>query len=132
MALADLRMSPAVNADLAERLELALTPIFGRMPNLVSDSPGLTDWLRSAGCRAFTYEEIKRRDVTPEQRKNIVAAFTDSDAVPPYWEWHELFSESRVLVLPLLSFDPRLYVAAYTVARIARSAFRAAVKLNVG
>lgn len=117
-----------LHTNLGERLAKALTPVFGQVPSFTTDSPAVAEWLQSVGCNAFEFGEAK--DISPEQRENVVSIAINNATIPPYEEWDALFGNSRVLMLPLLSFDSSMEAMVYTMELLAQSKFEAAAQLN--
>jgi hypothetical protein len=114
-------------ATLRERLEV-LTPVFDGFPIFVSDSEMILRFLRSEQCTAYSFEEVSELDST--ERRNVFLIATDDDSMPSYKKLHDMFGNSRALMLPLLSFDPSIEASKYTLSLIAQSDFDAATKLN--
>lgn len=113
---------------MGERLSDALDPVFDRKPTFFSDSRELAGWLASLGFE--TYEFERAREAPDEHRHNAVVVPTDDEKILPYTEWHKLFHDARVLIVPLVSFDPAMDAARYTVDMLSRSRFETAVELN--
>lgn len=113
---------------LAEQLSEALAPVFPQTPTFFSDSPELRDWLKSIGCRTFGFAQA--REVPKEHRQNSIIIPTDDEGILPYKDWHALFRDSRVLIVPLVSFDASVDAATYTIEMLAKSKFESAVALN--
>lgn len=110
------------------KLAATLTPVFGQLPTVISDSPILVAHMASLGYDAFTFEQM--RGLSPRLLKSVMVLVTDKSAVPPYREWRVVLKNSRVLVFPLLSFDPSLEATLYTLGLLTQSDFAAAVKAN--
>jgi hypothetical protein len=114
---------------LADRLASALTPVFGRSPVFVSDSPELVGWMTDQGCPAYrmTMESLA---AIPAKSSGAVVMLPTSDPVISYHALERFFRGGRLLVVPLVAFDPSLDAAKYTLEVLARSNFPLAVSEN--
>jgi len=117
-----------LHSDLRERLTETLTPVFGQIPSFISDSPAIVEWLKSIDCPAFEFREAS--NISSKYTKNVLVIAVNTSRIPPYKEWQTLFRNSRVLIIPLISFDPSMDAAVYTVELLARSTFEAAAIAN--
>lgn len=117
-----------IDAGFGKKLTRTLTPLFGQPPNFISDSKSVIDQLRGAGCLAFTFTQGE--SMPPKYKKNVVMVATNSNSIPSYSKLHAFFRNSRVLMIPLLSFDPSMEATIYTFELIALSDFGEAVKAN--
>ncbi len=107
--------------NLKEMLTRSLSYVF-------DDFPTLIDWFESIDCPAGDFDVAKK--LSSRQRENIISFSTDFAAIPPYSDWYNLFRDSRVLLVPLVSFDPSMEAACYTVKVLAQSQFEIAASLN--
>src|SRR5260370_23728664 len=117
-----------LHSDLRERLAETLTPVFGQIPSFISDSLAIVEWLKSIDCPAFEFREAS--NISSKYTKNVLVIAANTTTIPPYKEWQTLFRNSRVLIIPLISFDPAMDTAVYTVELLARSTFEAAANAN--
>jgi hypothetical protein len=113
---------------LKEMLARSLSPVFSNLPFFYSDSPALVEWFKSLDFLAGDFDVA--RSLPAEQRENVISFSTDFAAMPPYSEWDDLFRSSRLLVIPLASFDPSMEAARYTVRVLAQSQFELSTSLN--
>src|SRR5919198_5067993 len=116
------------NISLGKKLSKALTPIFGHSPSFISDSNLFVEQLKSMNCLAFEFKEIE--SFPPKLRKNVVMVAMDNTTIPAYTKLHTLFRNSRVLMIPLLSFDPSIDATLYALELIAQSNFESATERN--
>ena len=104
-----------------------LRPVFGgEDPLFVSDSLELVEWFRSLSLEALPLHEAEQLS-----RESVVLALTDFSQMGKRGELNAILGGSRVLFVPLASFDPRLVAASYTMTLLMRSDFQAAVDTNV-
>lgn len=122
--MSNVRTTPA----LSERLMATLFPVFGRVPTFYSDSSELTRWLSSIGCRAVEFAQAHA--VPKEYHEAAVAITADYEKIPPFEEWHALFQDSQVLIVPLSSFDSSMDSAIYMIEMLAKSTFEESARLN--
>ncbi len=115
-------------AALRKQLVEAVTSVFGQMPTFISDSPSLVEWLKSIGCHTYEFKEV--HNLSAEQRENVIAFATNEATIPPVQEWDTHFRDSRILMIPLLSFDASMEAAIYAVECLSRSTFEAAADAN--
>ncbi|GIW33385.1 hypothetical protein [Meiothermus sp.] len=114
---------------LSQRLASALEPVFGRSPTLISDSPELVEWLADQGCESVLLEVGAVERLSKRHRQNVLMIPATDQA----FSFHVLdraFRGSRVLIVPVIAFDPALEAAQYTVEMVSRSDFAAAVAQN--
>jgi len=110
------------------KLEQALAHVFGSAkPLFVTDSIDIASWLKSHAIGAFLLDEVA--DLPKHRRKNIVLLPTTGNGLS-FFKLERLFKSSRVLIVPLVAFDPSFEAAKYTVKLIASSDFAAATKEN--
>lgn len=121
------RYSPSTN-EFGLSLYEALEPIFDGSPLFVSDSYQVLEWLTSIGCFAISYDHLSMLD------KRDLAAIaimpTSADQLPSYDTWHTYFTDSRVLILPFVSFDPSLATVQYSLGTLTSESIPAAVAKN--
>lgn len=111
-----------------QNLPETLMPIFGQPPNFFSDSSTLINWLRSIGCKAFEFGEISNLSI--KDWENAVLITMNEEAVPTYREMDMQFRNSRVLIIPMMSFDASIDAAIYTMKLSGQSDIEAACHLN--
>ena len=105
-----------------------LTPVFGQTPHFFSDSLELVNWLKSVSCNAFEFKELER--LSSREKTNVVLIAMDEKSIPSYKEMNTHFSKSRVLIIPMLSFDSSIDAAIYTMTLLGRSTIETACHLN--
>ena len=105
-----------------------LTPVFGQTPNFFSDSLELVNWLKSISCNAFEFKELDR--LSAREKDNVVLIAMDEKTIPSYKAMNAYFSHSRVLVIPMLSFDSSIDAAIYTMTLLGRSTIETACQMN--
>ena len=119
-----------LQTDLRDRLVTTLTHIFDdNLPLFLCDSPPIVDWIKFLGFNAQVFREDTKISSEYHQ-ENILAIGTDDAALPSSQKWEELFRNSRVLMIPLVSFDPSIEAAKYTMELLASSTFETAIQLN--
>lgn len=108
--------------DLAAKFDEVLAPIFPGMYRFISDSREVTSFLRGENLEA---DLLCPEKLLPLARagelKNVVAVITAKENLPIYEIWIELFSNSRTLLLPTLSFDGSLEATIYTLHRLSEA-----------
>lgn len=117
------------SSGLSQRLASALEPVFGRSPTLISDSPALVQWLTAQGCEAFLLE-VGAVEKLPKRHRQNVVMIPATDQAFSFYVLDRAFRGSRVLIVPVIAFDPALEAAQYTVEMVSRSDFTAAVTQN--
>jgi hypothetical protein len=105
-----------------------LSAIFGTRPSFVTYDAALRDWLRAHGCDAELMDSVA--DKPAAWRRNVVLLSTEYERLLPYPSFQRLFHDSRVLVIPLASFDPSFEAATYTLDMLALSDTHAATAGN--
>lgn len=123
---------PASQGDggrLGPALLKALDPVFEGQPLFVSDSREIVAWLLEEGCSATEFSDVD--DIPAEELARVAILPTDSSRLPQYERWHELFGESRLLFVPVGSFDPSLSATKYTLQMLATTSVTSAVDRNV-
>src|SRR5207253_1545378 len=103
-------------------------PVFGQEPSFFSDSSTVVEILRSIDLNAFLFTSAD--NISTKHKKNVVIIGTDNDTIPQYRQWHTWFRSSRVLMIPVVSFDPSIEATIYTLGLLAHARFEDAVKLN--
>lgn len=114
---------------LADRLASALTPVFGRSPTFISDSPEVVEWLRNENITAYYMSTDGLSQIPPKHAQAIVLLPT-SDPVVSYYTLERYFRGARLLVVPLMAFDPSIEAAQYTLELVSQSDFHSAVVQN--
>lgn len=112
-----------------QQIEQVLMPVFGQMPTFLSDSPDIVGWLNERGYDAYVFHK-DGYSIPPKSSENVVIFAMDHDASPAHQEWQALFDRSRVLFIPLASFEPSMAAMAYTFDILTRSSFERATALN--
>ncbi len=110
------------------KLEQSLAPIFGTSkPLFVTDDLDLVSWLGAHNISVSLIDEVA--DLPKHRRKNVVLLPTTVDGLS-FFRLERFFKGSRVLIVPLVAFDPSLEASIYTVSLLASSDFIHATKEN--
>lgn len=117
-----------LDTELKQQLVKTLVPLFGQEPTFISDSTAIVTWLRALGCNALGFKEA--RNVSAEELQQVVVLATNNATIPHYKEWNALFQHSRLLVMPLVSFDPAMETVLYNMELLCHSTFDQATRLN--
>jgi hypothetical protein len=114
--------------ELKFRLERSLAPVFASPQLLfVTDDPKLASWLRIQNVGAFLLDEVG--GLSKQRRKNVVLLPTQREGLS-FFRLERFFKGSRVLIIPLVAFDPSLEAFIYTLELLASSDFAQATKDN--
>ncbi|GIW33347.1 hypothetical protein [Meiothermus sp.] len=117
-----------MGSDLKYRLELSLAPVFGKSkPLFVTDYLDLVNWFTAQGIASSLLKEIS--NLSKKLHKNVILLPTTADGFS-FFQLERYFKGSRVLIIPLVAFDPSLEAAIYTVELLASSDFTKATKEN--
>lgn len=114
--------------DARDKLLNNMRMIFGDIPTVFSDSERLIEWFHDLDVPAFDF--YSARELHSKQRKNAVFIPTDGAKIPPYDITNALFKNSRLLFIPLFSFDPSMGSAIYTLMLLSLSNLEGATSLN--
>jgi len=114
---------------LRQKLNNVLHPVFGKPdPLFVADDPTLAQWLTSEGLRVCLFHELSH--TTKQQRRNVVLLPTKTAGLS-YFQLEKNFKSSRLLIIPLVAFDPSFDAAKYTLYTLAASDFVGSTKANL-
>jgi hypothetical protein len=110
----------------------ALIPIFGQKPVFISDSEEIVNLFRHRDHIAYNFEDVftSSPEIKEVIKENVVLIGVDNTKIPSYTDLHELFRKSRVLMIPLGSFDSSMEATIYTLNLLAQSDIDFATKLN--
>lgn len=113
---------------LKAKLEQSLAPVFGSSkPLFVTDNLDFVSWLRTHNLGASLLDEIV--DIPKQRRKSVVFLPTVVDGLS-FFRLERFFKGSRVLIVPLVAFDPSLEASIYTLKLLTSSDFEQATKEN--
>lgn len=113
---------------LKAKLEQSLAPVFGSSkPLFVTDNLDFVSWLRTHNLGASLLDEIV--DIPKQRRKSVVLLPTAVDGLS-FFRLERFFKGSRVLIVPLVAFDPSLEASIYTLKLLTSSDFEQATKEN--
>ena len=100
----------------------SLARIFPGEPLFLTDSDELYRLLRTADLRCHRLSPRLSEKLPAQEFENVVLLFTTFDYFAwPFLEYH--FKSSRLFMVPLVSFDPSLEAAIYTLNRIGEANF---------
>lgn len=109
-----------------EELRNALVPLFGEDPTFVTDDEQLQRWLEAQGCR--TADPNGSRDMLARLTSVVMLPTRTLDTLPSQADaWH---TRARVLVYPLISFDPSYTTAVYDLQLLGKCDFKQASAQN--
>lgn len=117
-----------MEGELKVKLEQSLAPVFGSSkPLFVTDDLNLVSWLRAHNLGASLLDELI--DLPKQRFKNVVLLPTTGDGLS-FFRLERFFKGSRVLIVPLVAFDPSLEASIYTLKLLTSSDFVQATKEN--
>ena len=116
-------------ASLGSRLNHALRPILAGDPLFVTDSPELCQWLQQQECASLEMSDLDTL-LQGQQAHPSVVLLPTQDYSMRFAVLHQVFQHSRMLIVPLVAFDPDFEAAKYTLEMMARSNFTEAVQQN--
>ncbi|RIH83339.1 hypothetical protein [Calidithermus roseus] len=117
-----------MDGELKVKLEQSLAPVFGSPnPLFVTDSPDLVTWLRAHNLGAYLLDDVA--GLPKHRRKNVVLLPTTRDGLS-FFRLERFFKGSRVLIVPLVAFDPSLEASIYSLNLLASSDFTHATNEN--
>ncbi|UQN07975.1 hypothetical protein [Deinococcus sp. QL22] len=106
-----------------------LEQIFPTEPTFVTDSEELREYLSSCNLKTQLVSNNSKIETAPENLENVVYLFTTFDYIS--WPFLERsFGKSRLLLIPLASFDPSLQAAIYTLDTIGHADFASSTREN--
>lgn len=107
----------------------AFADVFPQEPIFLTDSEELLAYLKDSRLQHARFTPHLHEELSMHLRENVVLLFTTFD----YYAWSFLernFSSSRLFMLPLVSFDPSLKAAMYTLDRIGDADFSSSTREN--
>ncbi|BCZ90718.1 hypothetical protein CSW23_02625 [Thermus scotoductus] len=109
-------------------LDRSLMPVFGSSEFIfVTDEPKLLSWLRGHDIETYLLDSVG--ELPKPKRKNVVLLPTTGEGLS-FFKLERFFKSSRLLIVPLVAFDPSFEAAVYTVNLLGVSDFEQATKEN--